>query len=65
MKEHVIAQLVGATILAITGLGLFASRADVSDLKAEVYKVFIPREEIMQRLDNISRKLDDLSMVQK
>jgi hypothetical protein len=61
MKDYILHYTVGAVIVALVNLGLFATRAEVAELKAEAYKSFAQREEIAKQLESINTKLDALT----
>jgi hypothetical protein len=52
--------MVGLVVGAIINLGIFATKADVADLKAEIALRYAQKTEIIAQLDKLETKIEKL-----
>ena len=63
-KEHLpilsVGAVVGAIIPALISLGIFATRADVAELKTEMYREFVSQERYDTKMTKIEKGLEKI-----
>lgn len=64
LKEHIpvasVSLVVGAVIPAMLSLGIFATRADLAELRADIAEKYVTRGQIEARLDKIEKAIEKL-----
>ena len=53
---------IGAIIPYLLGTGIFATRADLADYRAEVAEKYVQKSEIAKQLDEIKITLKDMNL---
>lgn len=62
LKEKIIpAGLTMLVIAGISSLGLYATKADLAEHRAEIAEKYIPRHEVQQKLDAVQKTLDHIA----
>ena len=50
--------LTGAVVAGLINLGVFAMKSDVADLRAEMYREFVTRNEFSASITTLDKKMD-------
>jgi hypothetical protein len=60
---NIVYQAIGAALLGLISLGVFAKASDVEQVRAEMYANFSQKQEVAQRLDTLDGKIDDIKRI--
>lgn len=61
--QTLVYQAIGASLLGLISLGVFAKASDVEQVRAEMYANFSQKQEVAQRLDTLDGKIDDIKRI--